>query len=139
MLVGGFRNARSRATCFSPHCGPLASAVKSSCSLTRDCAAMDDLADVSDILNSPTTQFGRVVVLTSVSLICKLTLNFMNRTTIHNAPAIRYMESREDGRALITVSNHTRCRPPPPHLVHQCSAHVLYPTNRRVLSLAPLA
>lgn len=70
---------------------------------------MDDLADVSDILDSPTTQFGRVVVLTTVSLVCKLTLNFMNRTTIHNAPAVRHMESREDGRGLITVSNHTRC------------------------------
>jgi hypothetical protein len=70
---------------------------------------MDDLVDVSDILESPTSQLGRVVVLTGVCMFCKLAMTFMNRTTIHNAPAIEYLRRREDGRSLITVSNHTRC------------------------------
>jgi hypothetical protein len=70
---------------------------------------MDGDVDVSDVLlQSPTTQFGRVLVLNFVSLLCKITMNFMNRTTVKNHKAVELLQERGSGQALITVSNHTR-------------------------------
>ena len=70
---------------------------------------MDSIVDVDDILSSPTTQFGRVVVLTSVALCSKFVMKFMNRTIVHNEDAAASLMDRPDGRAIVTVSNHTRC------------------------------
>ena len=74
---------------------------------------MDSLdIDVDDILSSPTTQFGRVVVFSSVAMFCKLAMHFMNRTTVHDGShAVDMLMERKDGRSLITVANHTRCGP----------------------------
>lgn len=71
---------------------------------------MDGDVDVDDIiLQSPTTEFGRVLVLSGVAALCKLTMLFMNRTTIKNEPALQIITDRPEDQALITVSNHTRC------------------------------
>ena len=70
---------------------------------------MDATTDVDDILSSPATEFGRVVVLTGICMLSQVAMLFMNRTTIHNERAVEVLKQREDGRALITVSNHTRC------------------------------
>lgn len=70
---------------------------------------MDGDVDVDDIiLQSPTTEFGRVLVLSGVAALCKLTMLFMNRTTIKNEPALQIITDRPEDQALITVSNHTR-------------------------------
>ena len=73
---------------------------------------MDADVDVDDILQSPTSQFGRTLVLYSVSLLCKLALNVLNTTTAQ-MPNERTVQElllgREEGTPLITVANHTRC------------------------------
>lgn len=73
---------------------------------------MDADVDVEDILQSPTSQIGRTLVLNSVSLLCKLALNVLNTTTAQVATEQAVQElllEREEGTSLITVANHTRC------------------------------
>jgi hypothetical protein len=72
---------------------------------------MDADVDVDDILDSPTSQIGRTFVLSTVSLLCKLTLNVLNTTTAHvpNEQTVQQLLlEREEGTPLITVANHTR-------------------------------
>lgn len=73
---------------------------------------MDADVDVDDILQSPTSQVGRTLVLYGVSLLCKLALNVLNTTTAQ-VPDERTVQEllleRDEGTPLITVANHTRC------------------------------
>jgi hypothetical protein len=71
---------------------------------------MDSTVDVNDgILESPTGELGRVITLSAVSLACRFCMHVMNRTTVRNSAALGYILQREEGQALVTVSNHTRC------------------------------
>jgi hypothetical protein len=70
---------------------------------------MDADVDVSDImLQSPTTELGRTLVLNTVCLFCKLTLHALNRTVVQNEHYVRLLADRDSKTPLITVSNHTR-------------------------------
>jgi hypothetical protein len=72
---------------------------------------MDSLLEPEDsIVRPPWGEFGRVFTLGLVSLTSKFWLQGVCNFEVTGREALeKYVDDREAGRGLITVSNHTRC------------------------------